>query len=87
MVLEIRREGMKNAGIFSPFSGKPTSTTAGTPAKLAQSDSILRNPTKQESTTKTTTPQKLPNQNNNNNAVANNILTGNNSVSFANTLM
>ena len=44
----------------------------------------MRNPTKQESTTKTTTPQKLPNQYSNNNAIANNILTGNNSVNFAN---
>ena len=84
MVLEIRKEGMKNAGISSPFSGKPNSTNTEAPPKLAQSDSILKNPTKQESTTNTKTPQKLPNQYSNNNAIANNILTGNNSVNFAN---
>ena len=76
---------MKNAGISLPFSGKPNSTIIEDPPKLSQSDSILKNPIKQESTTNTTTPQKLPNQYSNNNAIANNILTGNNSVNFANT--
>ena len=74
---------MKNAGILSPFSDKPNSNSAGTPTKMGQSDSILKNIAKQQPTNKTTTPQKLPNQYSNNNAITNNVLTGNNSVNFA----
>ena len=44
MVMEIRKEGIQKAELSSPFTGKPNSTTTRAPAKLEQSDSILKPP-------------------------------------------
>ena len=88
MVIEARREGMKkeSSNILSPFSNKSTPLNNKNPNKFKETNSILREPqkhTNNPSTPNTNTPQRLPNQYTNNSTIANNILTGDNSINNA----
>ena len=73
----------ETSNIPSPFSNKSTPLNNKASNKFKETNSILREPkqhTNPQSTSNTTTPQRLPNQYTNNNTIANNILTGDNSI-------
>ena len=88
MVIEARREGMKNqsSNITSPFANKSTPSSNVMEQRFKETNSILKSSQSQENPQpKTTnkTSQRSPNQYSNNNVVANNILSGSNSINIA----